>query len=74
VELEALARLLEVLRTANVREAHFHADGQPARLVFGQPDVPAASRSGDDGDDSKDKPGGKDPRLAHSRMRPKAVP
>lgn len=30
-----LAKLLEVLRAAGVREAHFHPDGKPAHLVFG---------------------------------------
>ena len=64
-----LPTLLEQLRAAGVREAEFHEDGSPRRLVFEavykQPD-----KSADE--EPKQSPGRRD--LAHSRLRPSPAP
>ena len=62
-----LPTLLEQLRAAGVREAEFHENGSPRRLVF-----EAVYKQPDPTDEEKPTPGRRD--LAHSRLRPSPAP
>lgn len=69
---EDLATMLATLRAAGVREATFHDDGRPARLVFERPGDPAPppAPGGDPPVKREPPPGGA--ALWGSRMRPGA--
>lgn len=64
-----LAALISCLTDAGVREATFHPDGTPARLVFDAPPHLAPIPSAD----APAKPQPQAGVLAHSRMRPRTV-
>lgn len=64
MDVDALAKLLQTLRSAGVCDAAFHADGTPARLVLAPLEPPAR------GEGERPARAPADP-LGHSRLRPK---
>jgi hypothetical protein len=65
---DALAALIASLKAAGVREAQFHADGSPARLVFSDDPAPPAEAPAEP---SGERHAPVNHALAHSRLRPK---